>query len=103
MQMANTALKGRADALLRDAVEAGAIPGVAAMATDRERTLYEGAFGTRVLGQSAPMSTDTVCWLASMTKPLTAAGVMQQVERGTLDLDSPASKWLPALGAVKVL
>lgn len=103
MQMAKSSLKDRADALLRGGVDAGAIPGVAAMVTDRSRTLYEGAFGARVLGQPAPMGTDTVCWLASMTKALTAAGVMQQVERGKLDLDSPASKWLPALDAVKVL
>jgi len=97
------ALKDQADVLLRKAADAGDVPGVAAMATNRERTLYEGAFGERVLGQSAPMTADTVCWLASMTKALTGAGVMQQVERGNLDLDSPASKWLPALGSVKVL
>lgn len=103
METTTTALIERADALLRKAAEAGEVPGVVAMATDRERTLYEGAFGKRVLGQSAPMTADTVVWLASMTKPLTGAAVMQQVERGKLDLDSPASKWLPALGSVKVL
>jgi CubicO group peptidase (beta-lactamase class C family) len=103
MEKTTTALIDRADALLRKAVEAGDIPGVVAMATDRERTLYEGAFGRRVLGQGALMTADTVVWLASMTKALTGAGVMQQVERGKLDLDSPASKWLPALGSVRVL
>jgi CubicO group peptidase (beta-lactamase class C family) len=103
MEKTTTALIDRADTLLRKAVEAGDIPGVVAMATDRERTLYEGAFGRRVLGQGALMSADTVVWLASMTKPLTGAAVMQQVERGKLDLESPASKWLPALDSVKVL
>jgi CubicO group peptidase (beta-lactamase class C family) len=101
--MATKALKDRADSLLRRAVDEGDVPGVVAMATDRERTLYEGAFGSRVLGGGAPMSPDTVCWLASMTKALTAAGVMQLVERGKLDLDSPASRWLAELGEVKVL
>ena len=103
MEKTTTALIERADVLLRKAVETGDVPGVVAMATDRERTLYEGAFGKRVLGQGAPMTADTVVWLASMTKPLTGAAVMQQVERGMLDLESPASRWLPALGSVKVL
>ena len=51
------ALKESADALLREAAQAGDVPGVVAMATGREGTLYEGAFGTRALGQPAPRRT----------------------------------------------
>ena len=79
------------------------MPGVVAVATDAESTLYEGAFGKRVLGRSQPMTLDTVAWIASMTKSITAAGAMQLVEQGKLDLDSPASQWAPELGSVQVL
>jgi CubicO group peptidase (beta-lactamase class C family) len=97
------ALKDQADALLRAAADRGDVPGVVAMATNRERTTYEGAFGVRALGQPAPMTADTVVWIASMTKALTGAAAMQLVERGKLDLDSPASKWVPDIGRAQVL
>lgn len=97
------ALKDRVDTLLRKATDSGDIPGVVAMATDRNGTLYEGAFGKRILGQDAAMTTDTVVWIASMTKALTGACAMQLVEQGKLDLDSPASTWVPDLASVVVL
>lgn len=91
------------DAALRRACDAGDVPGVVAMATDRSSVVYEGAFGKRVLGQPAPMTADTVAWIASMTKALTAAGVMQLVEQGKLDLDAPAAKVVPDIAAAQVL
>src|SRR5262245_37532378 len=90
-------------ALLKNATDSGDVPGVVAMATNRDGTLYEGAFGKRILGQDAPMTADTVVWIASMTKALTGTCAMQLVELGQLDLESPASKWLPDLAKVEVL
>jgi CubicO group peptidase (beta-lactamase class C family) len=91
------------DSVLRSAVEAGDVPGVVAMATDRNAVLYEGAFGERVLGQSEPMTLDTVVWIASMTKALTSAAAMQLVEQGKIDLDAPATDVVPEIGAAQVL
>ena len=96
-------LKERVDSLLKKATEAGDVPGVVAMAANRDGALYEGAFGTRTLGQNAAMTTDTVVWIASMTKALTSTCAMQLVERDQLDLESPASKWVPDLASVEVL
>jgi len=93
----------RADNLFRRAIDTGELVGIAALAIQKDRILYEGAFGKRVLGQVAPMSLDTVVWLASMTKPLTSVGALQLVERGALDLDSPLQHKLPALGSAQVL
>ena len=96
-------LQDRADELLRNAVESGDVPGVVAMATNRDGVTYQGAFGQRVLGQDADMTTDTVVWIASMTKVLVSAAAMQLVERGELDLDSPASRWVSDLDKIQVL
>jgi len=96
-------LKAQLDGLLGAAAAKGEVPGVVAMATDREGTFYEGAFGVRVAGASAPMTADTVGLIASMTKALTSVAVMQLVERGKLDLDAPAGKWQPHLAQVQVL
>jgi methyl acetate hydrolase len=76
---------------------------VVAIACDRNGTIYEGAFGVRELGKPQPMTVDTVMWIASMTKALTGAVAMQQVERGKLGLDTPAKAVIPQLGDVGVL
>lgn len=99
----NASLREKADGLLRSRTEGGDVPGVVAMATNRSDTLYEGAFGYRILGQNVAMTTDTVVWIASMTKALTGTAAMQLVEQGKLSLDAPASRWLPDLAKVRVL
>ena len=42
------------DKVLQDAVDAGAVPRVAAIAADRNGIIYEGAAGPRVAGASEP-------------------------------------------------
>lgn len=96
-------MKERIDDLLGAAVEHGDVPGVIAMVVDRDGTLYEGAFGLRNLATGVQMTLDTVCWIASMTKAITGACAMQLVEEGRLDLDRPASTWVPSLEHVQVL
>jgi len=96
-------LKDNADALLGRATQSGDVPGVVAMATTGDTTLYEGAFGQRVQGAGPAMTTDTVVWIASMTKAVTSAAAMQLVERGKLDLDAPAHKTVPAIAEAQVL
>ena len=96
-------MKTRIDTILSEAVQRGDVPGVAAVATDGNGTIYEGGFGKAILGQDADMTPDTVVWLASMTKAMTGAVAMQQVERGALKLDAPAKDVIPYLGEVQVL
>jgi len=96
-------MMARADDLLEQAVDRGDLPGVVACVTDGSGTTYEGSFGKRILGQPADMTPDTVVWIASMTKAITSAAAMQQVERGKLGLDAPARSVVPQLGEVRVL
>ena len=91
------------DTVLREAVDAGHVPGVVAMAADRDGVIYEGAFGRRGVPDGAPMTRDTVFWIASMTKPVTAVAVMKLVEQSRLWLDRPAQEILPELADTKVL
>ena len=96
-------LKNNADAVLNRAVASGDVPGVAAGVTGRDETLYASARGVRTLGKSPAMSTDTVMFLASMTKPITTAAAMQLAEQGKLNLDEPVAKALPEIGSIQVL
>ena len=91
------------DRVLRSAIERGAVPGVVAAAATRGGTVYQGAFGRRVLPDGAAMTADTVFWIASMTKAITSTAAMQLVEQGRLALDAPIGAFLPELAAPQVL
>ncbi|HUN43218.1 MAG TPA: serine hydrolase domain-containing protein [Acetobacteraceae bacterium] len=88
---------------LRRAAETGDIPGVVAAAATRDGVIFEDGFGVRDLGSGAPMTADTVVWIASMTKAVTGACAMQLVEQGKLSLDGDIAAVLPELGRVQVL
>ncbi|MGB3866812.1 MAG: serine hydrolase domain-containing protein [Xanthobacteraceae bacterium] len=91
------------DQALRSASDAGKIPGAVAIAATGRDVIYQGAFGKRDLGRDDAMTLDSVFWIASMTKAITAAGAMQLVEQGKLSLDDPIGKVLPDLAAPQVL
>src|SRR3954451_11689783 len=101
--MANE-LKNAADAILNGTVTGSPrVPGVVAMATDRNGSIYEGAAGKRMLGQDADMTTDAVFAIFSTTKAITGTAVLQLVEDGKLDLDAPAKNYAPEIGKAQVL
>jgi methyl acetate hydrolase len=91
------------DATLRNAVAANDVTGVVAVGADRDAVVYDGAFGKANVGTDAPMATDTVFWLLSITKALTATAYMQLIELGRLHPEDDASKYLPELAAPMVL
>ena len=50
-------IKTAADAVLNKAVNSNpGVPGVVAVATDRNANIYEGAFGVRQAGANTPMT-----------------------------------------------
>ncbi|MFC7582547.1 serine hydrolase domain-containing protein [Nonomuraea antimicrobica] len=55
------------------------------------------AHGTANIATGAPMLHDTGFLFGSVTKVLTTTLVLQQVDRGLLDLDTPVTKYLPEL------
>jgi CubicO group peptidase (beta-lactamase class C family) len=95
--------KAQIDQVLRQKSDAKEIPGVVAMAGNSKEVIYQGAFGKRDLSKDDPMTADSVFWIASMSKAITAAGAMQLVAQGKLSLDAPIGKVLPDLAAPQVL
>ncbi len=94
--------QGLAD-IFQAAVDRGDVPGVVAMATDGSRTLYQGAFGTRQHGGAAPMTPDSIFWVASLTKAVTSVAAMQMVEQGHIGLRDPLGPVVPKLADLQVL
>jgi methyl acetate hydrolase len=95
--------KPQIDQILRQKSDIREIPGVVAMAANGKEVIYQGAFGKRDLSKEDAMTPDSVFWIASMTKAITAAAAMQLVEQGKLALDAPIGKVLPDLASPQVL
>jgi CubicO group peptidase (beta-lactamase class C family) len=91
------------DALLQHAADGDAVPGVVAVAGDRDGTLYEGAFGHLGVDDERPAQVDTVFLIASMTKAIASVAALQLVEQGQLTLEQPVADVLPAFGELQVL
>lgn len=91
------------DGLLQGAVDKGAMPGVVAVAGDRDGTLYEGAFGSLAVGDEHPCGPDTMFLIASMTKALASVAALQLIERGQLTLEQPVADVIPEFGELQVL
>jgi methyl acetate hydrolase len=89
--------------MFQAAVDKGEIPGVVAAVTNREHILYLEAFGRQDAARGVPMAKNTIFRIASMTKPITSAGVMMLLEEGKLRLDDPAENYAPSLKGREVL
>ncbi|MEV0228253.1 serine hydrolase domain-containing protein [Nonomuraea sp. NPDC050786] len=88
--------------VLNGHVASGAVPGLVALVSRGDDTRVE-AMGTMHAGGAEPMRRDTIFRMASLTKPVTAAGVMILVEECRLRLDEPVDEWLPELAGRQVL
>jgi serine-type D-Ala-D-Ala carboxypeptidase len=84
--------------ILQRAVVDRAFPAAAIEVGNANQTLWRQVFGRLTFdSESPPTSADTIFDLASLTKVLaTTALVMRQIERGTLDLDDPIARYVPA-------
>jgi methyl acetate hydrolase len=91
------------DEVLRERSYSHEIPGVVAIAATADEVIYQGAYGKRDLGKDNAMTLDSVFWIASMTKAITATAAMQLVEQGKLSLDAPIGQVLPDLASPHVL
>src|SRR5258708_6142631 len=61
---------------------------------------YSGAIGLQNIGRQAPVTTDSVFRIASMTKSITAMCAVKLRDEGKLRLDDPVAAYVPALAAL---
>lgn len=88
--------------VLQQYVDEGRIAGAVALVLQDGKTLYEGAVGWRDKEAKRPMTSDTIFRIASQTKALTSAAVLQLLEQGALALSNPVSQFIPEFAQTKV-
>jgi len=74
-------------------------PSLAIAVAQHGTIIWEEGFGYADVARKIPATTNTLYSMASISKPITATGLMKLVEQGKIDLDRPANDYL---GAAKI-
>ncbi len=88
---------------LSEFVSSGKIAGCAARIMRNDEVCFEGSFGYANIEKKVKMSSDdTIFPIASMSKVVTVAGIMQLYEEGRFKLWDPVSEYLPGFKNPKI-
>jgi len=87
---------------LRAEVAAKRVPGAVVMVMRGGKLAYVEAVGQRDPASPAPMKTDDLFRIYSMTKPIVSVAAMMLVEEGRLLLEAPVARYIPAFANVQV-
>lgn len=90
-------------AQLKPFVESHVLAGAVTLVATPEKVVSLQTVGFADIEQKKPMQPDTLFWIASMSKPMTATAVMMLVDEGKVKLDDPVEKYLPEFRGQMVL
>ncbi len=88
-------------AALQEQINRHEIAGAVTMVVSKDRVLHLETTGLADMAAHKPMQADTVFWIASMTKPITATAVLMLQDEGKLDVHDPVAKYLPEFANLK--
>src|SRR5580698_7544902 len=91
----NPAMLGRIPARMKEFVDAGKAAGIVTLVARHGKIASLDAVGYQELETRTPMSTDTIFRIASLTKPITCAGIVSLVDEGRLSVLDSVEKYLP--------
>ena len=82
-------------AALQPFVDNHSLAGAVVLVANKDKVLTVEAVGYADIGAKTPMKKDTLFWIASQSKPITAVALMMLVDEGKVKLDDPVEKYLP--------
>ena len=92
----------RIDRLLQQYVDDSRIAGAVALVLQDGKPAYERAVGWSDKEAGRRMTTDTLFRIASQTKAITSVAILSLVEEGRIDLNEPASRYIPGFAKTTV-
>ncbi len=90
------------DVAMAGFVAAREISGAVLLVSDKQGVMAQRSYGLADIQRAEPMASDSIFWIASMTKPITAACIMMLQDEGKLALDDPIAKHLPAMSRLEL-
>ena len=97
---ATPTLPGIGDAM-RAQIDSNEIAGAVTMVVTKDRVLHLECNGFADVAAKRSMTPDTLFWIASMTKPITATAVLMLQDEGKLKVSDPVAKYLPEFAKLK--
>ena len=86
---------------MHDVIVANEVPGAVTVVATSDSVLRVDAQGWADPEHKSFMHVDSIFWIASMSKPITATAVLMLMEEGKLSLDDPIAKYVPELAELK--
>jgi CubicO group peptidase (beta-lactamase class C family) len=88
--------------VLKQDIDSGRIPGAVIAIARRGKLVMLEAYGWQDKEAKLPMTAGAIFNIASMTKPMTAAGLLMLYEQGRVLMDDPLAQYLPGFGSMRV-
>jgi len=92
----------RIDEALKAEIDKGRMPGAVIAVARRGKLVYYKAYGWLDKDAGTKMTTDAIFSIASMTKPMVAAGALTLVEHGKLQIEDPLATVYPQFAKMQV-
>jgi len=83
-------------------VDSQKLAGVVTLLARKGKVVNLDAYGKQDASGAAPVKTDSIFRIASMTKPITGVAMMQLFEQGKWKLDDPVARHIPQFAGLKV-
>jgi CubicO group peptidase (beta-lactamase class C family) len=86
---------------IQPAVDAQELSGAVTVIATRDKIIDCQAIGLANLDTKEPMRPDSLFWIASMTKPVTAVALLMLQDEGKLNVADPVAKYIPEFADLK--
>jgi CubicO group peptidase (beta-lactamase class C family) len=88
-------------AAMQEAITKNEIAGTITIVVTKDKTVHLETTGFADVATKRPMTADTLFWIASMTKPVTATAILMLQDEGKLNVADPVAKYLPEFANLK--
>jgi CubicO group peptidase (beta-lactamase class C family) len=86
---------------MQEMISKNEIAGAVTAVVTKDKVLHLQSHGFANVADKKPMKRDTIFWIASMTKPVTATAVLMLQDEGKLKVSDPVAKYIPEFANLK--
>ena len=86
---------------MQKAVADRQVSGAVTVVVTKDKIMHCEATGLADIARKQPMTPDSLFWIASMTKPVTAVALLMLQDEGKLNVADPVAKYIPEFASLK--
>lgn len=86
---------------MQEMIAKNEIAGAVTMVVSKDKVLHLECTGLADVASNKAMAPDTLFWIASMTKPITATAILMLQDEGKLNVGDQVSKYIPEFAELK--